>query len=329
MAPQPPLVIIDPLAWDHWTVTRLALNHLVSAGQLAANEDGRPAEWLVPPARDQAPNPPNGYVVSFVHFHERGFMAPVSRFMRALCYHYGVELHNFAPNAISQAATFVGVCERFLGIPVNWDLWIHLFRAELFTLPTTEQRTRRAVRAGGMSLALWGQRKDDYIPCTMTTNNAGWERGWFYLRNDEPGLPPYTGLVLREKPASWYHGVSPPQHRDRLDSLLAALRDLAGHGLTAEAVLAYLHHQWVVPLMERPLRIFEMTKAVDPIALVRSRTLQSPLLREYAATRARSAIDPKSARNDPSLWDLEMLPTDRLVSGVLDSVFDFASSSGC
>jgi hypothetical protein len=33
-----------------------------------------------------------------------------------------MELHNFAPNAISQAATFVGVCEGFLGIPANWDL---------------------------------------------------------------------------------------------------------------------------------------------------------------------------------------------------------------
>jgi hypothetical protein len=102
--------------------------------------------------------------------------------MRALCYYYGVELHNFAPNAISQAATFVGVCEGYLGIPINWELWIHLFRAELFTQPTTEQRTRRAVRAGEMSLALRGQFKDDYIPCTMTTNNAGWERGWFYLQ---------------------------------------------------------------------------------------------------------------------------------------------------
>jgi hypothetical protein len=100
-----------------------------------------------------------------------------------------VELHNFAPNAISQAATFVGVCEGYLGISVNWDLWIHLFRAELYTQPTAEQRTHRAVRAGGMSLALRAQYKDDYIPCTMTTNNAGWERGWFYLRNAEPGLP--------------------------------------------------------------------------------------------------------------------------------------------
>jgi hypothetical protein len=81
--------------------------------------------------------------------------------------------------------------------------------------------------------------------------------------------------------------------------------------------------------MERPLRIFEMTEAADPIALVRSRTLQSPLLREYAATRARSAIDPKSERNDRSLWDLEMHPTGRLVSGILDSFFDFTNSSGC
>jgi hypothetical protein len=43
MAPQPPLVIIDPFAWERSTVTRLALNQLVTASQLAANEDGRPA----------------------------------------------------------------------------------------------------------------------------------------------------------------------------------------------------------------------------------------------------------------------------------------------
>jgi hypothetical protein len=47
---------------------------------------------------------------------------PASHFMRGLCYHYGVELHNFALNTISQAATFVYMCEGFLGIPANWDL---------------------------------------------------------------------------------------------------------------------------------------------------------------------------------------------------------------
>jgi hypothetical protein len=43
----------------------------------------------------------------------------------------------------------VGLCKGFLGIPANWDLWVHLFRAELHTLSTPESRVRRAVRADG------------------------------------------------------------------------------------------------------------------------------------------------------------------------------------
>jgi hypothetical protein len=89
----------------------------------------------------------------------------------------------------------------------------------------------------------------------MTTNNAGWERGWFYLRNTEPGLPPYTGRVFKEKPSSWGYGVSTPQHRRRQDSVLAALRSLTAQGLTAGGVLAFLRHRRVVPLMERLLCI--------------------------------------------------------------------------
>ena len=57
-----------------------------------------------------------------MRLHERGFGVPVSKFMRALCEYYGVELHNFSPNSISQAAVFVAVCEGYLGIDVHWDL---------------------------------------------------------------------------------------------------------------------------------------------------------------------------------------------------------------
>jgi hypothetical protein len=120
-----------------------------------------------------------------------------------------VELHNFAPNAISQAATFVGVCEGFLGIPVNRDLWVHLFHVELHTLAPAETWVRRAVRAGGLSISLRDTHREFYIPCTMTSNNAERERGWFYLRNDGADLPPYTGKVLKEKADSWNHGMSP------------------------------------------------------------------------------------------------------------------------
>jgi hypothetical protein len=64
------------------------------------------------------------------------------------------------------------------------------------------------VRVGGVSISLRDMCKELYIPCTMTSNNAEWERGWFYLRNDELDLPPYTGKVLKERADSWWHGVS-------------------------------------------------------------------------------------------------------------------------
>jgi hypothetical protein len=34
-----------------------------------------------------------------------------------------------------------------------------------------------------LALAVRSSRREEYIPCTMTTNNSDWERGWFYLRN--------------------------------------------------------------------------------------------------------------------------------------------------
>jgi hypothetical protein len=112
--------------------------------------------------------------------------------------------------------------------------------------------------------------------------------------------------VLRERAPSWYHEVSPPQHQARLDSLVVTLKELAGRGLTAGCVLH---------LMERPLRIFELTEIADPVALARSRLLPDPFTWAFAATRARRAIDPKSGRcDDMALWALEMLPTGPLVS---------------
>jgi hypothetical protein len=70
------------------------------------------------------------------------------------------------------------------------------------------------VRVGGVSISLREMCTELYIPCMMTSNNAKWEPGWFYLRNDEPGLPPYTGKVLKEKADSWWHVVSPSSSQD-------------------------------------------------------------------------------------------------------------------
>jgi hypothetical protein len=134
--------------------------------------------------------------------------------------------------------------------------------------------------------------------------------------------------VFREKPDSWGYGVSTPQHRRRLGSLLAALRNLETRGLTEAGILAFLHHRRVVPLMERPLCIYEMTEEADPVVLARSRMLRTPLGRAYALTRARNAVDTRMLRQDRSPWDLEMLPTGLLVSMVLGPVFALDDAPG-
>jgi hypothetical protein len=97
---------------------------------------------------------------------------------------------------------------------------------------------------------------------------------------------------------------------------LQALKTLADAGLGAASVLANLHHGRIIPLMERRLRIFEMHEEADPVALAQSRLLPDLLPQEYAATRARRAVNLKVVRNDDvALWSFVMLPYGPLLSG--------------
>jgi hypothetical protein len=68
--------------------------------------------------------------------------------------------------------------------------------------------------------------------------------------------------------------------------------------------------------MERRLHIFEMHEEADAVALVQSRLLPYFLPQEYAATRARRAINLRAVRhNDDGLWSFVKLPYGPLVNG--------------
>ena len=121
---------------------------------------------------------------------------PASRFMRALPHYYGVELHNFNPNSITQAAIFVAVCEGFLGIDPHWDLWTHLFSAEFFAASTDVKKVHMAVWSGGCTLQLRSGQAVQYIPASLVSSNKGWQNWWFYLRNDDGMLPPFSQRVV-------------------------------------------------------------------------------------------------------------------------------------
>jgi hypothetical protein len=214
------------------------------------------------PASEADPTPLPGYVVSFVSFHEWVFGVPASRFMRALLHYYGVELHNFNPNSIAQAAIFAAVCEGFLGIHPHWDLWTHLFSVELFASTTEAKKVRMAVRAGGCTLQLRPRRAQLYIAAILVSSNKGWQRRWFYLRNDDGRLPSFSQRVVTAAGSNWRWGA-PREKQGKLQPLLEALQRLRDGGLTGAGVVAAIHRRRVLPLVERRLPLSEMKPGFD------------------------------------------------------------------
>jgi hypothetical protein len=70
---------------------------LVKKGLLHARVMG--VKWLVL-GNEDGPVLPDGYVISFLHFHERGLPSLPHKFLRGLLHHYGIELHHLNLNGV-------------------------------------------------------------------------------------------------------------------------------------------------------------------------------------------------------------------------------------
>jgi hypothetical protein len=285
------LTVLPPRSpWPLSTVEVEELQALIAEGLLRPLSGGPQPEWIAPGCEPE-PAPPAGFVVSFTPFHERGFGVPASRFMRALPHFYGVELHNFNPNSIAQAAIFAAVCEGYLGIEPHWDLWVHLFRAEPFFQAMDVKKVRMAVRAGGCTLQLRLDRVQQYIPAGLTSSNKGWQGRWFYLCNDDELLPPYTGRMVTVAGENWRWGA-PSADQVKLQPLLNALQKLRDRDLTAAGVVAAFHRRRVLPLTQQRLWLYQMTPEAElESSRMSSVTLHTDdLLRRVTTTVGRSDI---------------------------------------
>ena len=87
-----------------------------------------------------------------------------------------------------------------------------------------------------------------YIPAQLASINRRWYTSWFYLRNDDSRLPPYTGRIMEDCPEKWGYGI-PREDQPKLQPLLEGLERLRGHCLTAATVVAAFHRRRVLPLM--------------------------------------------------------------------------------
>jgi hypothetical protein len=140
----------------------------------------------------------------------------------------------------------------------QWDLWLHLFRAELFAKKAGERGARRAVHVGSCVLQVRSGRGDQHILAQLISSNSGWHDGWFYLHNDGDQLPRYSGRVLVAREENWSYGVVEDE-KPKLEPLLNALWRLCQCGLTAGMVAAAFHHRRVMPLTQHRLWLDQMT----------------------------------------------------------------------
>jgi hypothetical protein len=119
-----------------------------------------------------------------------------------------------------------------------------------------------AVRAGGYTLQLRSGRAQQYIPASLVSSNKGWQNRWFYLRNDDGMLPPFSQRVVTATGNNWRWGAT-REKQEMLQPILHALQKLRDEGLTAAGVVATIHCRRVLPLAERRLRLSEMKLRVD------------------------------------------------------------------
>ena len=84
--------------------------------------------WRVLPRTKVEPRLEENEVVSSTHFHSFGFGVSAHPLIRWLLYYCGLCLHDLTPEGILHLSIFIMLCEGFLGVPTQYELWRSLFR---------------------------------------------------------------------------------------------------------------------------------------------------------------------------------------------------------
>jgi hypothetical protein len=170
LLPLPPRAKVE----QDWTPSTITPGHLqkhVKQGFMLVAE-------LTPyrvPEYPSFPAPVEGYLVSFVEFHERGISMPLHQFLHSLFWHYDLKLHHLNLLRVLYIAAFVTLCESYLGIDTELDLWNYFFCVQHPWDPEVELTISR-----GMVLHVkWGHGVDQYVQIPVPRSMEGWQKNGF------------------------------------------------------------------------------------------------------------------------------------------------------
>ena len=123
--------------------------------------------------------------VVFRSFYEKDFTLPTGAFFCGLLFFYGLEVTHLKPNSIAQIAIFIHLCEAYLGIAPDFNLWRALYHLKGYP------SNARCNVVGGAAFSLCQGRS--YPALELRDGNKGWNKEWFVVSNPAPCLPTCTG----------------------------------------------------------------------------------------------------------------------------------------
>jgi hypothetical protein len=109
---------------------------------------------------------------------------PPHQFLRSLLQYYGLELHHLSPSGVLHIAAFVALCEAYLGIDPDLDLWKYFFRVH----HPQDLEVELTISGGAVIHVKSGHGEDPYLEIPMPRSVKGWWKKWFYQKNDDSTL---------------------------------------------------------------------------------------------------------------------------------------------
>jgi hypothetical protein len=233
-------------------------------------------------------------VVFYDHF-PRGFALPASSFLRQFLDHFHLQLHHIGVNAMMTLATFVALCEAYLGIWPNVELFHRLIYFKTQTIDVVPV-------VCGMA-SFYARKTADFLGLKGKESCKKWQRSFFYVKNLKEGahhinLPPFD--ANGPKRDSWSTPLPRPAPDMEILQWISTLQKDGGLK-PSDLLLTFLDAR-VSPLQRRSHKMCFLGSARDP-----TRHSSRVLSATEVAQKANRVADVKL----PASWKWGLKPHDR------------------
>ena len=151
----------------NWSASDLSEKKLESLEKIGLLPDKDLISWRSV-AGVHSPSSEDGEIHVFLTYIECGFRLPVHSFLPKILEHYGVELVNLSPNTIANLNVFVYLCEAYLGIAADLNLFKYYYRMVKLGKTTGT--------LGECTLRLHDRKADEYIYMYSKSSWSSWKK---------------------------------------------------------------------------------------------------------------------------------------------------------